>query len=216
MKDYDVNKEFTSTTSFGGIDFKKIRQEYQKKRRPKDFGDVTEIWRKKAARERKSRITMVVSNGSGYGTRCVPVLKTNDYDLLSGERSVFQQELGGRGGNFINLRNKSQKAGVDFDNQDMCQVCGDGGTLLCCPRCPVAVHLHCAGMRNEKEFLCCSQHHCSQCGKKTSECGGWMFRCNCCPNAYCEDHLPQGAQLLERCERMEKLGYFITHGVSIA
>lgn len=86
---------------------------------------------------------------------------------------------------------------------------------LCCPRCPVAVHLKCAGMTSEKQFQSCTQHKCIKCNKSNTTAGGWLFRCNCCPAAYCEDHVPKGARFLERCERMEELGYFIKHGVSI-
>ena len=211
-EDFDVTKEFTSTTDFGGIDFKAIRENYKKKRTPKDVGHIGEMMRK---RHRKNRIMLVQGKGSGYGS-AVPVLKSNDYDLATGERSVFQRELGGSGGNFKNVGRKHLKGGVDFEWQEICQVCGDGGSLVCCPRCPVAVHLTCARMRSDKEFACCSQHHCIKCSKSTSDAGGWMFRCSCCPSAYCEDHLPPGARVLERCDRMEDLGYMIKHGVSTA
>lgn len=123
---FDATKEFTSTTNFSGIDFAKIREEYKKKRTPKDVGHIKDMWRK---RERKNRIKLVEGMGSGYGLKAVPVLKSNDYDLESGERSVFQQELGGRTGNFKNVGCKHLKGGVDFQWQAVCQVCGDGGTL---------------------------------------------------------------------------------------
>jgi len=42
-----------------------------------------------------------------------------------------------------------------------------------------------------------------------------MFRCSCCPAAYCEDHVPPHARVLDRCEQMENLGYKIKHGVYI-
>lgn len=209
-EDFDVNKEFTSTTDFGGIDFKKLREDY-KKRRPKDSGSISNMLAKRVV---KNRIMLVEGKGTGYGA-AVPVLKSNDYDLQSGERSVFQRELGGRGGNFGNVGRTNLKGGIDFDWQEICQVCGDGGELVCCPRCPIAVHLKCAGMRSVKEFQCCSHHHCVKCRKGTTEAGGWMFRCSCCPSAYCEDHLPAGARILEECERIEDLGYTIKHGTFV-
>ncbi|CAB9506371.1 Probable chromatin-remodeling complex ATPase chain [Seminavis robusta] len=210
VEDFDANKKFRSTTDFGGIDFKAIRESHRRQK-PKDFGAIMNTWRKK--RERKNRITMVNAKGSGYGA-AVPVLKSNDYDLETGEQSVFQRELGGRGGNFGNVKHKHLKAGVDFQTQDVCQSCGEGGTLLCCPRCPVAVCVDCFG-GTEKEFMCCSHHHCNECGKGTLAAGGFMFRCNCCPRAYCEDHLPEGSRMLEKCERIEELGYQIKHGIYI-
>lgn len=35
----------------------------------------------------------------------------------------------------------------------------------------------------------CSQHSCAPCGRTTQEAGGLLFRCQLCPNAYCEDCL---------------------------
>jgi len=209
--DFDVTKEFTSTTDFGGIDFKKIREEYKKVRRPRDLSTIGDMMRK---RERKNRITMVEGKGTGYGG-AVPVLNSNNYTLESGERSVFQQELGGHTGNYKNTGVKRMKGGIDFQWQEMCQVCGEhGGNVLLCPRCPIVLHLACVGL-SKKEFSCCSQHNCSVCGKATSEVGGWMFRCSCCTSAYCEDHLPPGSRILDRCERMEQLGYYIKHGAYV-
>ena len=98
--DFDVTKKFTSTTDFAGIDFKALRSQLRQKRKPKDFGEICDTWRK---RQRTSRITLVAGEGSGYGSKAVPVLKSNDYSLEQGERSVFQQELGGRKGNFKNV-----------------------------------------------------------------------------------------------------------------
>ncbi|MCO5550259.1 hypothetical protein L7F22_003740 [Adiantum nelumboides] len=36
--------------------------------------------------------------------------------------------------------------------------------------------------------------------------GGLLFRCEMCPNAYCEDDLPAEAELVGNCERFENLG----------
>lgn len=111
--DYDATKKFTATTDFNGIDFKKIREEY-KNAKVENLGQISDIWKK---RQRKNRIKMVDAEGSGYGAKAVPVLNSNDYDLQSGERSVFQQELRGRSNN-----DKSKKAGPKFEMQDFCQV----------------------------------------------------------------------------------------------
>ena len=46
-------------------------------------------------REKKDRIKMVAAAGSGYGSKLVPVLAQNDYDLGK-TQSVFERELGGR------------------------------------------------------------------------------------------------------------------------
>jgi len=242
-KDFDATKDFTETTAFGGIDFKKIRAEYENSKKPDTIGHISDIWKK---RQRKNRIKMIESKNSGYGSKAIPVLAANDYDLQSGERSVFQQELRGRPGDYAVAKKK--KAGPTFDMQDHCQLCGDGGTvslpapvvvvvyscyllshsfhlsrsMIClpgflvgCPRCPVSLHLKCAGLTHEKQFQCCSHHSCVVCQKPGASVGGFMFPCNSCPNAFCEDHLPKEARFLESCERMEDLGFMFKHGVYI-
>jgi len=113
-ENYDATKKFTETTAFAGIDFKKIREEH-KTAKVKDIGQISNIWKK---RQRKNRIKMVNGEGSGYGSKSVPVLNSNDYDLQSGERSVFQQELKGRS----NIEMAKKKAGPKFEMQDFCQV----------------------------------------------------------------------------------------------
>ena len=207
---YDASKAFISTTDFGGIDFKKIREDYQKKHRPNDIGELTDIWQKK--RERKNRIKMVDGNGSGYGASSIPVLAANDYDLESGEKSVFDRELFGR-----NAVVPKKKHHVDFVNQEFCQVCYDGGELVLCPRCPVSLHLSCAGITNPNQLQCCSQHHCSVCDKCATSAGGFLFVCaSVCTHAFCEDHIPDGARHLEEgSSRFDQLGYTLKNGVFI-
>lgn len=81
---------------------------------------------------------------------------------------------------------------------------------MICPRCPVSVHLKCSGVHRSRDFLCCSHHRCSECGKNNAAAGGLLFACESCPNAYCEDCLPADSTLLGASERFEKLG-FTTH-----
>lgn len=38
-----------------------------------------------------------------------------------------------------------QRAGIDYDHQDHCQLCFEGGDLLCCDHCPVSFHKECLG-----------------------------------------------------------------------
>ena len=143
---------------------------------------------------------MVAGKGSGYGN-LVPVLKENNYDLESGEKSVFEQvysrastqspehrahthtdththtqELKGRTKAQLYERKKPQRAGVDYENEDVCIQCMDGGDcLVCCDRCPVSVHPRCIGMHHSEERrltnanapllsggqFTCPHHHCS-------------------------------------------------------
>ena len=203
---FDETKEMTSTLAFGGIDFKKIREEYATNKM-KDMASIAETWK----RERKNRIKMVDGMGSGYGAKAVPVLAANDYDLLTGERSVFDRELNGR--TQVQKKKKVQK---DFHHQDFCQSCGSGGRLVCCPRCPVSLHLYCAGITSPTQLLSCSHHNCSKCGKTPSAAGGLLYPCTACPNSYCEDDLPSEAIVLEDgCQRMEKLGFNIKNGIYV-
>ena len=95
-----------------------------------------------------------------------------------------------------------------------CQVCGDGGTLLCCPRCPVAVHAKCAGVE-AKNFLSCSHHRCVLCNKNTERAGGLLFPCQSCPSAYCEDCRPAVARVIGDCPRFEYLGFTTSRAVYI-
>ena len=210
-KDFDATQEFKATTDLCGIDFARIRKDYTKKKRPKDIGALTNMWKK---RERKSRIKMVSGHGSGYGSEAVPILAVNDYDLMSGEKSVFDRELQGRHASAVG---KKKMKGPSFTNQDFCQVCFDGGELVLCPRCPVSLHLSCAGIRKPSELLCCSLHHCTVCDKPASIAGGFLFVCaSACTKAFCEDHLPHEARTLgSSCSRYDRLNYSLKHGVFV-
>ena len=202
--DFDTSQELSATQEFGGVDFKAIRNARDKKY--KSLGGLAEEWadlKNNEKRKRKSRIVMLDGKNSGYGQAAVPVLASNNYDLEAGESSVFDRELAGRSAP------KSRKAAkAKFGEQDFCQVCGDGGELLCCPRCPVCVHPHCAGVRQKSHFLACPHHRCTGCQKNYTTAGGILFPCQSCPRSYCEDCLPSDVhRLVGRCERFEALGY---------
>ena len=202
---YDATKAFHKTTDFGGIDFLKLREQ-AKKQNPKDMYEISQAWKK---REKKNRIKMVTLAGSGYGSTAIPVLNANDYDLESGEKSVFQRELKGSA---VVCEKKNTR--VSIENLSLCQSCGDGGFLIMCPFCPVSLHAECAGV-SKKEFYCCSHHHCSVCNKSASNVGGFIYPCNSCCACYCEDHIPRDSTILETNERMENLGFTIKNGVYI-
>jgi len=210
-KDFDALKGFRSTTEFAGIDFGEIRRQNTNKQH-ETINEIGKAWQ----RERKSRIKMMNGEGSGYG-KMVPVLAANDYELQTGEKSVFQREYNGNAEIAAAAAVPQKKLGHSFEMQDFCQVCGDGGSLIGCPRCPIALHLNrkCAGVQNAKELMFCTHHNCAECGKNTSHAGGWLYRCNACPNAYCEDHLPPTARIINTNERMEKMNYFVHNGIYI-
>jgi hypothetical protein len=224
ISDFKAEEVYTACTNLGGIDFKAIRDEQTKKKVgniPSNLSDVSAMWRDivNAKRERKSRLVMVAGIGSGYGKAFVPVLAANNYELENGESSVFQRELSTKKKSAFEVKKrKTPKAGVDYGEQNFCQVCGDGGMLLCCPRCPVCVHLSCSGVTKEKDFMCCSHHRCWTCGKNGQEAGGLLFPCQSCPLSFCEDCLPienNGFRRIGICERFQELGFLAKHSIYI-
>ncbi len=56
----------------------------------------------------------------------------------------------------------------------------------------------------------CPHHRCSVCDRNAGACGGVMFRCESCSDAFCEDHLPADVvahgRVVDRCKRFELLG----------
>jgi SWI/SNF-related matrix-associated actin-dependent regulator of chromatin subfamily A member 5 len=87
---------------------------------------------------------------------------------------------------------KAKKAPIE--NQDFCQHCWDGGELICCSGCPRSYHTKCL----DKTFQLkakgwsnfnCPQHECRDCGSKTADAGGLIYRCRWCQHGYCEDCL---------------------------
>ncbi|KAM3069394.1 hypothetical protein ACMFMG_005500 [Clarireedia jacksonii] len=111
-------------------------------------------------------------------------------------------------------RKREKKAKIQ--SQSHCQVCMDGGSLVCCHLCPRAYHVGCL----DKDFRAkaknaqfnCPQHQCANCGQKTGDAGGMLYRCRWCEKAECEDCLdwemfkPIGDNLIE----YEVLGYTST------
>ena len=214
---FDAEFGLKETQTFGGVDFRSLREKQKKEEGsniPSSIRDVAVHWAKANGestekRDRKSRLVMVKGNGSGYGSAYVPVLASNNYELESGESSVFDKELKGKK---IAASSGRKKAVQDYAHQDFCQACGEEGSgpkMLRCPKCPVSLHLHCSGVGNDpKYFACCSHHHCTGCGKTWSGASGILFPCQTCSSSFCEDCLPKkDVRLLGRCERLEKLGY---------
>jgi hypothetical protein len=102
-----------------------------------------------------------------------------------------------------------QMAGRDYRHQDVCQVCWDGGELLVCEGCPCSYHLSCLGLRKMPETKMrwfCPHHECHGCHKKGSVLG-FLFRCENCFMAYCEDCLPENAEITGECHRFTSLGF---------
>ncbi|KAJ1441544.1 hypothetical protein B484DRAFT_106271 [Ochromonadaceae sp. CCMP2298] len=101
-----------------------------------------------------------------------------------------------------------QVAGRDFQHQDVCQECWDGGELLVCDLCPLGFHLKCLGLQQMPSVSMwhCPHHHCATCLRRVSA-ATLLFRCECCSHAYCEDCLPAEAAVQGNSKRLEALGY---------
>lgn len=214
-KDFDTEVKLKKSTDFGGADFVALREEYKNNALVSTKATVRNIaseWTKimTEKRESKKRVTMVASAGSGLG-RWAPVLSENNYGF-GGETSVFERELGGRGQKSLCAVTKKKQAVRKFGQQDFCQVCKskESHGLVVCPRCPVAIHLHCVGLKSKKELMCCSHHYCTTCGKTNQAAGGMLFPCQSCHLSFCEDCLPDaktGMRLLGECPRFEEMDH---------
>mmetsp|Transcript_5139 Transcript_5139/g.10848 ORF Transcript_5139/g.10848 Transcript_5139/m.10848 type:complete len:1069 (-) Transcript_5139:172-3378(-) len=215
---FDAEKEFSSTACFEGTNFQDIRKKVEMEKKqdiPKNLANIAYLWKEikslDTKRIKKSRIIQVDGKGSGYGSS-VPVLCSNNYELQNGESSVFDRELSNK--KKSNFEVKKMKKSAEYEHQDFCQICGDGGDLVCCPRCPCSVHLECMGLSDSKEFQHCPHHRCYECSKNRASAGGLLFPCQSCPRAYCEDCLPKtGVTFLDKNNHFEELGFDSTKNV---
>ena len=150
-------------------------------------------------RERKTT-TMIIDGHT--------VLKANNYSLEDGESSVFARETKAK--KTEAKKTRAQVAGRDYGHSYTCQSCWDGGDIVCCDLCPVSVHAECVGMTQGEIAKAarwgCPHHACAECGRKSAAVGGMLFRCESCPRAFCEDHLPKDAEIIGECKRFQALG----------
>ncbi|EJU00608.1 hypothetical protein DACRYDRAFT_80834, partial [Dacryopinax primogenitus] len=90
---------------------------------------------------------------------------------------------------------KAQKA-PEFEHEEWCIYCQDGGELYTCATCPRVFHSACHGVPDDvaarSSRLQCPQHNCAVCYRSTANAGGMLFRCATCSHAFCEDCLPEG------------------------
>ena len=136
------------------------------------------------------------------------VLKANNYSLEEGESSVFAREVKQK--KQEGKKQRAQVAGRDYGHSYTCQACWDGGDIVCCDLCPVSVHAECIGVTQDEiakaTRWACPHHSCAECGRKAAAVGGMLFRCEACPRAFCEDHLPAAAEIIGQCKRFQALG----------
>ncbi|GMI15434.1 hypothetical protein TrVE_jg5295 [Triparma verrucosa] len=213
-KDFEALDAFTETQAFKGVDFKKLRdQQAQNKDRLAivNFADIANNFGGMGKRVSKKTVEMVDASGSGYGSKMVPVMKANMYDLQSGETSVFTEMNDKWKAIMKDKKKEVVKRKIDFVNQDFCQACNDGGSLICCDKCPVSCHPECYGYSKHQlpNTFTCSHHKCAHpaCGKTVSNSGGLLYRCDACPDAFCDEHLPKTAHLIFRSLRHEQAFY---------
>ncbi|KAK4989749.1 hypothetical protein LTR66_006989 [Elasticomyces elasticus] len=81
-----------------------------------------------------------------------------------------------------------------INHQEHCQVCFGDGELVVCSSCPRGYHLKCLsdGFKSKamgKIQFYCPQHECADCGSKTTDAGGLIYRCRWCERGHCEDCL---------------------------
>ncbi|KAI9032110.1 SNF2 family N-terminal domain-containing protein [Hyaloraphidium curvatum] len=82
----------------------------------------------------------------------------------------------------------------NFQYDEECYACREGGLIMLCSRCPRVYHPRCVDLtKNDVARLItwtCPQHRCCECSRVTTDAGGLLFRCVGCPHAWCEDCLP--------------------------
>jgi len=94
----------------------------------------------------------------------------------------------------VEEEDEAQKA-TEFDSDDVCTVCGDGGDLIICDAkgCKRVWHAVCAELTEIPSGTWeCSVHFCATCGQRVNESNS--VRCQSCPTAYCAAHIPPYAR----------------------
>jgi len=202
---FDVSQQLVDTQTYEGIDFRQLRDSQTRDSSQKQLSikGLKEEWHALMSVEKRQRKNRILKIADCNGTKR-DVLSINNYNY-DGEPSIFAKETI----RTVGMSNpKRQKSEITYLHQDMCQVCGYGGELIMCPRCPISIHSQCCGM-TAKSLLSCSHHRCCKCGNNADGAGGLLFACNACPGAYCEDCLPKDTVrfLGTELERFTKLGF---------
>jgi hypothetical protein len=111
---------------------------------------------------------------------------------------------------FFDHKSGRQVAGRDYEHQDICQACWDGGDLFLCDLCPASFHKECLPKHlrpsDSKSRWDCTHHFCSKCHRRKASVD-ILFCCDMCPYAYCQDCLPKNSIMIGVNERYERLGY---------
>ena len=116
------------------------------KPKPKLKGGKTHQQESELVPQKRQRTGRIVQVKDAYGKKH-DVFKDNMYSLEEGITSVFDQEYADnadmKASSQVLKRRAGQRAGVDYENEDFCLQCWDGGDLMCCDRCPASYHSQC-------------------------------------------------------------------------
>lgn len=171
-----------------------------------DMKDVIEPVEKRPKRQIRNRMVEINVDGVGIVQTLRPeVLKTPTTNVPQKERNILEgfRRKGAllnsnKNAVFIHTQqsNGKQVAGRDFDHQDHCQACWDGGDIILCDNCPLSFHMSCLRLKRlPAGKWSCPHHKCTSCCR-TSSAAALLFRCEVCPLAYCEDCLPAEASII--------------------
>ena len=85
----------------------------------------------------------------------------------------------------------------EIQHEEHCLICFEDhetGHMVECKSCPRAYHFDCLQPKFQSKVqgfagFFCPQHECGDCGKKTTDAGGLIYRCRFCEQGYCEECL---------------------------
>ncbi|KAL8831090.1 MAG: hypothetical protein Q9170_005440 [Blastenia crenularia] len=144
-----------------------------------DYNSIAEDWSTRADR-RVGKETTVMVDGFAISKQSISCGVWEAVPTLAGKDPRLAEPK------------REKKAAIQ--NQEICQVCWDGGDLVLCSGCPRSYHYDCLDPTSKSRSRAtlsfhCSQHQCWDCAQKTSDAGGMLFRCRWCSRGFCEDCL---------------------------
>jgi len=170
-----------------------VREFGGRKFTPTSYRSIADSW-VGASSHKRERQSTTVQVGQDR------VLKRNNYDM------------GSFLGRAMDIKMDMKPVHVQYkpfiENESYCGLCHEGGVLLLCSGCPRSFHAACVGRdEDDQSSFRCPQHSCTECGRVAGECGGLLFRCCCCPIAWCEDHASKDVVPLRNDPQLQALGY---------
>ena len=117
--------------------------------------------------KRKRKQTTIQIHGHAVKT-------ANNYTMESGIQTISGSSTNGSS---PDKKRKLMIAGRDYEHDDVCLICWDGGNLICCDQCSASFHVNClksSGYATEvlgalgKLTFQCPHHTCRRCGRKAA------------------------------------------------